>query len=67
MASHVLQTVRRILKTRKPAQQRYQDGDIKLEMRFQVQGFDRVLVRVPRPRRRRHVQRFGPVSRRPAA
>ena len=44
MATHVLQTVRRILKTRKPAQQRYQDGDIKLEMRFQVQGFDRVLV-----------------------
>jgi EAL domain-containing protein (putative c-di-GMP-specific phosphodiesterase class I)/GGDEF domain-containing protein len=40
----VLQTVRRILKTRKPAQQRYQDGDLKLEMRFQVQGFDRVLV-----------------------
>src|SRR5215510_13869501 len=36
--------VRRILKTRKPAQQRYQDGDVKLEMRFQVQGFDRVLV-----------------------
>src|SRR3954469_8471020 len=44
MANHVLQTVRRILKTRKPAQQRYQDGDIKLEMRFQVQGFDRALV-----------------------
>ncbi len=44
MAAHVLQTVRRILKTRKPAQQRYQDGDVKLEMRFQVQGFDRVLV-----------------------
>jgi len=44
MASHVLQTVRRILKTRKPAQQRYQDGDLKFEMRFQVQGFDRVLV-----------------------
>jgi EAL domain-containing protein (putative c-di-GMP-specific phosphodiesterase class I) len=44
IASHVLQTVRRILKTRKPAQQRYQDGDLKLEMRFQVQGFDRVLV-----------------------
>jgi len=44
MATHVLQTVRRILKTRKPAQQRYQDGDVKLEMRFQVQGFDRVLV-----------------------
>jgi EAL domain-containing protein (putative c-di-GMP-specific phosphodiesterase class I)/GGDEF domain-containing protein len=44
MATHVLQTVRRILKTRKPAQQRYQDGDLKLEMRFQVQGFDRVLV-----------------------
>jgi EAL domain-containing protein (putative c-di-GMP-specific phosphodiesterase class I)/GGDEF domain-containing protein len=36
--------VRRILKTRKPAQQRYQDGDVKLEMRFQVQGFDRVLI-----------------------
>jgi EAL domain-containing protein (putative c-di-GMP-specific phosphodiesterase class I)/GGDEF domain-containing protein len=44
IATHVLQTVRRILKTRKPAQQRYQDGDLKLEMRFQVQGFDRVLV-----------------------
>ena len=44
MATHVLQTVRRILKTRKPAQQRYQDGDVKLEMRFQVQGFDRVLI-----------------------
>jgi len=44
IAAHVLQTVRRILKTRKPAQQRYQDGDIKLEMRFQVQGFDRALV-----------------------
>jgi EAL domain-containing protein (putative c-di-GMP-specific phosphodiesterase class I)/GGDEF domain-containing protein len=44
IASHVLQTVRRILKTRKGAQQRYQDGDLKLEMRFQVQGFDRVLV-----------------------
>jgi EAL domain-containing protein (putative c-di-GMP-specific phosphodiesterase class I)/GGDEF domain-containing protein len=44
MSSHVLQTVRRILKTRKPALQRYQDGDVKLEMRFQVQGFDRVLI-----------------------
>jgi EAL domain-containing protein (putative c-di-GMP-specific phosphodiesterase class I)/GGDEF domain-containing protein len=44
IATHVLQTVRRILKTRKSAQQRYQDGDLKLEMRFQVQGFDRVLV-----------------------
>jgi len=44
MAAHVLQTVRRILKTRKTAQQRYQDGDLKLELRFQVQGFDRVLV-----------------------
>ena len=44
VASHVLQTVRRILKTRKPAQQRYQEGDLNLEMRFQVQGFDRVLV-----------------------
>jgi EAL domain-containing protein (putative c-di-GMP-specific phosphodiesterase class I)/GGDEF domain-containing protein len=44
VAAHVLQTVRRILKTRKPATQRYQDGDLKLEMRFQVQGFDRVLV-----------------------
>ena len=44
MAAHMLQTVRRILKTRKPAQQRYQDGDTKYEMRFQVQGFDRVLV-----------------------
>jgi EAL domain-containing protein (putative c-di-GMP-specific phosphodiesterase class I)/GGDEF domain-containing protein len=40
----VLQSVRRILTTRKPAQQRYQDGDVKLEMRFQVQGFDRALV-----------------------
>ncbi len=40
----MLQTVRRILKTRKPAQQRYQDGETKYEMRFQVQGFDRVLV-----------------------
>src|SRR4051812_19519874 len=44
IASHVLQIVRRILKTRKSAQQRYQDGDLKLEMRFQVQGFDRVLI-----------------------
>src|SRR5262245_39089422 len=44
IAAHVLQTVRRILKTRKPAQQRYQEGDHNLEMRFQVQGFDRVLV-----------------------
>ena len=44
IATHVLQTVRRILKTRKSAQQRYQDGDLKLEMRFQVQGFDRVLI-----------------------
>jgi EAL domain-containing protein (putative c-di-GMP-specific phosphodiesterase class I)/GGDEF domain-containing protein len=44
IAAHVLQTVRRILKTRKPAQQRYQDGDLALEMRFQVQGFDRALV-----------------------
>ena len=44
IASHVLQTVRRILKTRKLAQQRYQEGDFSLEMRFQVQGFDRVLV-----------------------
>ena len=44
MSSHVLQTVRRILKTRKPALQRYQDGEVKLEMRFQVQGFDRVLI-----------------------
>jgi hypothetical protein len=44
IATHVLQTVRRILKTRKAAQQRYQDDDLKLEMRFQVQGFDRVLV-----------------------
>lgn len=44
IAAHVLQTVRRILKTRKPAQQRYQEGDLALEMRFQVQGFDRVLV-----------------------
>ena len=44
IATHVLQTARRILKTRKSAQQRYQDGDLKLEMRFQVQGFDRVLI-----------------------
>jgi EAL domain-containing protein (putative c-di-GMP-specific phosphodiesterase class I)/GGDEF domain-containing protein len=44
IAGHVLQTVRRILKTRKPAQQRYQAGELSLEMRFQVQGFDRVLV-----------------------
>ncbi len=44
IATHVLQTVRRILKTRKPAQQRYQEGELNLEMRFQVQGFDRVLV-----------------------
>jgi EAL domain-containing protein (putative c-di-GMP-specific phosphodiesterase class I)/GGDEF domain-containing protein len=44
ISAHVLQTVRRILKTRKPAQQRYQEGDLNLEMRFQVQGFDRVLV-----------------------
>ena len=28
IAGHVLQTVRRILKTRKPAQQRYQDGEL---------------------------------------
>ena len=44
IATHVLQTARRILKTRKSAQQRYQNGDHKLEMRFQVQGFDRVLI-----------------------
>jgi EAL domain-containing protein (putative c-di-GMP-specific phosphodiesterase class I)/GGDEF domain-containing protein len=44
IAAHVLQTVRRILKTRKPSQHRYQEGDLSLEMRFQVQGFDRVLV-----------------------
>ncbi len=44
IASHVMQTVRRILKTRKPAQHRYQEGDLNLEMRFQVQGFDRVLI-----------------------
>jgi EAL domain-containing protein (putative c-di-GMP-specific phosphodiesterase class I)/GGDEF domain-containing protein len=44
IATHVMQTVRRILKTRKPAQHRYQDGDLSLEMRFQVQGFDRVLI-----------------------
>lgn len=44
IASHVLQTVRRILKSRQPAQHRYQDGDLALEMRFQVQGFDRALV-----------------------
>ncbi len=44
ISSHVLQTVRRILKTRKTAQHRYQEGELKLEMRFQVQGFDRVLI-----------------------
>ena len=44
VATHVQQTVRRILKTRKPAQHRYQEGELNLEMRFQVQGFDRVLV-----------------------
>jgi EAL domain-containing protein (putative c-di-GMP-specific phosphodiesterase class I)/GGDEF domain-containing protein len=44
IAAHVLQTIRRILKTRKPAQQRYQEDDLSLEMRFQVQGFDRVLI-----------------------
>jgi EAL domain-containing protein (putative c-di-GMP-specific phosphodiesterase class I)/GGDEF domain-containing protein len=44
IAAHALQTVRRILKTRKTAQQRYQEGNVKLEMRFQVQGFDRVLI-----------------------
>ncbi len=44
IATHALQTVRRILKTRKTAQQRYQEGDVKLELRFQVQGFDRVLI-----------------------
>lgn len=44
IAGHVLQTVRRILKTRKPAQQRYQESELSLEMRFQVQGFDRVLI-----------------------
>ena len=44
IATHVLQTVRRILKTRKSAQHRYLEGDLSLEMRFQVQGFDRVLV-----------------------
>lgn len=44
VAAHVLQTVRRILKTRKSAQHRYQEGELNLEMRFQVQGFDRVLV-----------------------
>ena len=36
--------MRRILKTRKTAQQRYQEGELNLEMRFQVQGFDRVLM-----------------------
>jgi EAL domain-containing protein (putative c-di-GMP-specific phosphodiesterase class I)/GGDEF domain-containing protein len=44
IAGHVLQIVRRILKTRKPSQHRYQEGDLSLEMRFQAQGFDRVLV-----------------------
>jgi EAL domain-containing protein (putative c-di-GMP-specific phosphodiesterase class I)/GGDEF domain-containing protein len=44
ISGHVLQTVRRILKTRKSAQHRYQEGELSLEMRFQAQGFDRVLV-----------------------
>jgi EAL domain-containing protein (putative c-di-GMP-specific phosphodiesterase class I)/GGDEF domain-containing protein len=44
IATHVQQTVRRILKTRKPSQHRYQEGDLNLEMRLQVQGFDRVLL-----------------------
>jgi EAL domain-containing protein (putative c-di-GMP-specific phosphodiesterase class I)/GGDEF domain-containing protein len=44
ISAHVLQTVRRILKTRKTAQQRYREGQYSLEMRFQVQGFDRVLI-----------------------
>ncbi|HUQ11471.1 MAG TPA: GGDEF domain-containing phosphodiesterase [Steroidobacteraceae bacterium] len=44
ISGHVLQTVRRILKTRKTAQQRYREGELSLEMRFQVQGFDRVLI-----------------------
>jgi EAL domain-containing protein (putative c-di-GMP-specific phosphodiesterase class I)/GGDEF domain-containing protein len=44
ISGHVLQTVRRILKTRKSAQQRYREGELSLEMRFQVQGFDRVLI-----------------------
>lgn len=44
ISGHVLQTIRRILKTRKSAQQRYQEGELSLEMRFQVQGFDRVLI-----------------------
>jgi EAL domain-containing protein (putative c-di-GMP-specific phosphodiesterase class I)/GGDEF domain-containing protein len=44
IATAAMQTVRRILKTRKAAQQRYQEGDLALEMRFQVQGFDRALI-----------------------
>ena len=44
ISGHVLQTIRRILKTRKTAQQRYREGQFALEMRFQVQGFDRVLI-----------------------
>jgi EAL domain-containing protein (putative c-di-GMP-specific phosphodiesterase class I)/GGDEF domain-containing protein len=44
IATAALSTVRRILKTRKGAQQRYQEGDLALEMRFQVQGFDRALI-----------------------
>ena len=44
ISGHVLQTVRRILKSRKSAQHRYQEGELSLEMRFQVQGFDRVLI-----------------------
>jgi EAL domain-containing protein (putative c-di-GMP-specific phosphodiesterase class I)/GGDEF domain-containing protein len=44
ISGHVLQTARRILKTRKTAQHRYQEGELSLEMRFQVQGFDRVLI-----------------------
>src|SRR5690349_5765034 len=44
ISGHVIQTIRRILKTRKTAQHRYQEGELSLEMRFQVQGFDRVLI-----------------------
>jgi hypothetical protein len=55
IATHVLQTARRILKTRKSAQQRYQNGDHKLEMRPGA-GFDRVLIVCRDCRRRRNRQ-----------
>ena len=62
IATHALQTVRRILKTRKTAQQRYQEGDVKLEMRFQVQGFDRVLIVCRDLGQGHHVERLRPLS-----